>query len=264
MSGKIESGQLCTVVPVNPDSLEVGDIVLCKVNGYQYLHLIKARQGNRFQIGNNRSRINGGSVRTVSTASVSKSNERPNMLKRIIVVCAILVLLPISYWVGRDVGQESSANLYAKREIELHKQLVEFDQSFMTNAVTQPGTMTSGLYSLETRFPGKAREVCEVTLEFTNGRLVKVSEPKHTQNLIHTANVVSWEQHDIGKHDERPGARFVGVIDGDAMWGRVYVEPAQGWHAGEPPEYGVWSVRHASAQNPGTAKSGENSVIAGR
>jgi hypothetical protein len=37
----------------------VGDIVLCKVNGNQYLHLVKAIQGARFQIGNNRGRING-------------------------------------------------------------------------------------------------------------------------------------------------------------------------------------------------------------
>jgi hypothetical protein len=59
MHGKIDSGQLCTVEPVDPASLEVGDIVLCKVNGRQYLHLVKARQGERFQIGNNRGRING-------------------------------------------------------------------------------------------------------------------------------------------------------------------------------------------------------------
>jgi SOS-response transcriptional repressor LexA len=59
MIGKIESGQLCTVDPVDPESLSVGDIVLCKVNGSQYLHLVKARQGKRFQIGNNRGRING-------------------------------------------------------------------------------------------------------------------------------------------------------------------------------------------------------------
>jgi hypothetical protein len=59
MTGKIESGQLCTVKPVGPAALRVGDIVLCKVNGRQYLHLIKAIQGNRFQIGNNRGRING-------------------------------------------------------------------------------------------------------------------------------------------------------------------------------------------------------------
>jgi hypothetical protein len=59
MRGRIESGQLCTVEPVGPATLEVGDIVLCKVNGREYLHLIKAIQGTRIQIGNNRGRING-------------------------------------------------------------------------------------------------------------------------------------------------------------------------------------------------------------
>jgi hypothetical protein len=59
MKGKIDSGQLCTVVPITAEEVEVGDIVLCKVNGNQYLHLVKARQGQRFQIGNNRGRING-------------------------------------------------------------------------------------------------------------------------------------------------------------------------------------------------------------
>jgi hypothetical protein len=58
MRGKIESGQLCTVVPAL-DELRVGDVVLCKVNGRQYLHLVKAIQGDRYQIGNNRGRVNG-------------------------------------------------------------------------------------------------------------------------------------------------------------------------------------------------------------
>src|SRR5258708_1296421 len=58
MRGKIESGQLCTVVPVTGE-LVVGNVVLCKVNGRQYLHLIKGGQGERYQIGNNRGRING-------------------------------------------------------------------------------------------------------------------------------------------------------------------------------------------------------------
>jgi hypothetical protein len=58
MRGKVESGQLCTVVPVT-DAIAVGDIVLCKVNGRQYLHLVKAVQGDRYQIGNNRGRVNG-------------------------------------------------------------------------------------------------------------------------------------------------------------------------------------------------------------
>ena len=59
MAGKIESGQLCTVEPTGPTTLKVGEIVLCKVKGREYLHLIKAIQGERFQIGNNRGRING-------------------------------------------------------------------------------------------------------------------------------------------------------------------------------------------------------------
>ena len=59
MKGKIASGQLVTVIPVSDKQLKKGDIVLCKVNGTQYLHLIKAIQGDRYQIGNNIGRING-------------------------------------------------------------------------------------------------------------------------------------------------------------------------------------------------------------
>ena len=59
MVGKIESGQLCTVEPLGDAALAVGDIVLCRVSGAQYLHLVKAIQGPRYQIGNNRGGING-------------------------------------------------------------------------------------------------------------------------------------------------------------------------------------------------------------
>ena len=41
-------------------SLKPGVIVPCKVAGSEYLHLIKAIQGQRFQIGNSRGRIKGG------------------------------------------------------------------------------------------------------------------------------------------------------------------------------------------------------------
>lgn len=60
MVGRISSGQLCTVDPI-PDhkKLKVDDIVLCRVRGTQYLHLIKAIKGDQFQIGNNRGGING-------------------------------------------------------------------------------------------------------------------------------------------------------------------------------------------------------------
>lgn len=58
MTGKVNDGDLCTVEPISRAPV-VGDIVLCRVKGNQYLHLVKAIQGPRFQIGNNRGGING-------------------------------------------------------------------------------------------------------------------------------------------------------------------------------------------------------------
>ena len=59
MKGRIESGCLCTVAPVDSSTLSVGDIVLCRIRGAEYLHIVKAINGERFQIGNNRGGING-------------------------------------------------------------------------------------------------------------------------------------------------------------------------------------------------------------
>ncbi len=59
MKRRIESGQLCKVEPVKCSALSVGDIVLCRVRGAEYLHIVKAINGERYQIGNNRGGING-------------------------------------------------------------------------------------------------------------------------------------------------------------------------------------------------------------
>jgi hypothetical protein len=59
MSGRIESSQLVTVAPVDPRTIERGDVVLCKVGGREFLHLVKAVQDGRFQIGNNKGHVNG-------------------------------------------------------------------------------------------------------------------------------------------------------------------------------------------------------------
>lgn len=59
MSPRIESGQLITIDP-DVRSIEVGDIVFCKVNGSHYVHLVKAiGSDGRMKIGNNHGRING-------------------------------------------------------------------------------------------------------------------------------------------------------------------------------------------------------------
>lgn len=58
MKGKVESGQLVTVAPLDSSPAK-GDVVLCAVRGKHYLHLVKAVRGNRYQIGNNKGRVNG-------------------------------------------------------------------------------------------------------------------------------------------------------------------------------------------------------------
>ncbi len=60
MSPKINDRQLVTVEPMTAErGLVVGDIVLCRVGGREYTHLVKAMKGDRFLIGNNRGGTNG-------------------------------------------------------------------------------------------------------------------------------------------------------------------------------------------------------------
>ena len=57
----IRSRQLVTVVPCDAAKVEVGDIVLARVTGAVYLHLVSAVEPakGRVQISNNRGRVNG-------------------------------------------------------------------------------------------------------------------------------------------------------------------------------------------------------------
>jgi hypothetical protein len=57
----IRSRQRVTVAPADPARLEVGDIVLARVAGTTYLHLVSAVDAGtrRVQISNNRGRVNG-------------------------------------------------------------------------------------------------------------------------------------------------------------------------------------------------------------
>jgi hypothetical protein len=65
MTGRIESGNLVTVEPLRDGTiLQERDIVLCKVRGTHYIHLISAIRGGQYQISNNRGFVNGWITRT--------------------------------------------------------------------------------------------------------------------------------------------------------------------------------------------------------
>jgi hypothetical protein len=59
MTGKVNDGNQVIVEPLGERAPEVGDSVLVRCRGHEYLHLVKARRGDQFLIGNNRGGING-------------------------------------------------------------------------------------------------------------------------------------------------------------------------------------------------------------
>ena len=59
MTGKINDGDVVVVEPLGDRALRVGDIVLLRVRGREYLHLVKAVQGDRCLVGNNCGGVNG-------------------------------------------------------------------------------------------------------------------------------------------------------------------------------------------------------------
>ena len=65
MSPKVKSGAKVYLQPIaDPAALTKDDIVLVKVAGKVYLHLVSASDNNRVQISNNRGHINGWVPRT--------------------------------------------------------------------------------------------------------------------------------------------------------------------------------------------------------
>ncbi len=59
MRGRIESGQLVTLVPVDPAAVVIDDVVLVAWKGGFLLHIVKAATAEQLLIGNNVGRTNG-------------------------------------------------------------------------------------------------------------------------------------------------------------------------------------------------------------
>jgi hypothetical protein len=84
----IRSRELVTVGPVDPARLEVGDIVLARVAGTVYLHLVSALDPSRrrVQISNNRGRVNGwtGYDRVFGICLAVEGADRPGALAKVL------------------------------------------------------------------------------------------------------------------------------------------------------------------------------------
>lgn len=92
MAPLIHNRQLVAVAPVDPAKLEVGDIVLARVAGTTYLHLVSAvdRGRGRVQISNNRGRANGWTAadRVYGICVAVDGRERPSARHKVRTTCA--------------------------------------------------------------------------------------------------------------------------------------------------------------------------------
>jgi hypothetical protein len=83
----IRNRQLVAVAPVDPTKLEVGDIVLARVAGTVYLHLVSSLDPTRkrVQISNNRGRVNGWTSheRVFGICVAVDGVPRPSSLKKV-------------------------------------------------------------------------------------------------------------------------------------------------------------------------------------
>lgn len=164
------------------------------------------------------------------------------------VIGALVVAYEVGYLRGFFVVSERQTN----REHEHWASLANLDRSFLTNVAARPSALTTGTYVLETRFPGKPPMIDVLTLTFTNGQFalpkpVKVQRHGMAETLIQNGNVVSWHYEGILY---MANAEYVGLIDGDTAWGRVY-----GWGSGDE-SIGNWRLY------PKAVTAGTNNTIA--
>lgn len=78
MRPKVLDGASVTLAPIaDPAALKAGDIVLVRVGGAVYLHLVSACDRRRVQISNNRGRVNGWVARTKPFGIAVHIDNRP-------------------------------------------------------------------------------------------------------------------------------------------------------------------------------------------
>jgi hypothetical protein len=163
-----------------------------------------------------------------------------HMRRTLLALSVVLPLLVVAGLVGWFYGSRAATRREIAREASRQKELMVLDESFLAKVAVRPGAPVSGKYVLETSLPGKAPDAAVVEAEFSNGQLVSLTGVP-VQGIVQTGQVVSWEW-EYADPDEGPVVRYVGLVDGDAAWGRVYVAPGEGWHEGEPPACGVWRL----------------------
>lgn len=83
------------------------------------------------------------------------------MKRKLMRIGGLFVLLVVAFRAGRTDGVKSATNGQTRRDLQLYKELVELDLSFLKNVAPQASAITSGPYMLEVKFAGKLKQASE-------------------------------------------------------------------------------------------------------
>ena len=169
-----------------------------------------------------------------------KANLRGEMTSRRV---DLLILLGIgitivSFIIGRWWGSTSESGNQIQAELSRYDPLANLDMAVLQTLPVRSNTMTSGTFLREVWFLKSLHWTNEVVLHCENGQ-ISVPAPNtfsrsgDAQSLLVTGNVVSWTQ-EGALYEANP--KYVGIVDGDGMWGRVY-----GWNLGDQ-SVGFWRI----------------------
>src|SRR5262245_11800132 len=145
------------------------------------------------------------------------------MIKRRLVLLFIGVGIAIASFVaGRFIGSVSASEKRMSKEMNRLNQLAELDKTALQTFPVRSNTMTSGTYLMQVWFPKSQLEPRAIALRCENGQITvpggTFSRSGGAKQLAVTGNVVSWDQEGALYQMD---AIYVGLVDGNEMWGRV-------------------------------------------
>jgi hypothetical protein len=169
-----------------------------------------------------------------------------DMKRRITFCCGLVAVIGIGYLAG--VFHESLRSSEQAMSERMHHwdQLADLDRTFLKTISAATNNLTSGNYLLEFWFPHHKPRVEELTLQIQDGKII-FPAPKSpgragiAETFSMAGNVVSWL--DEGALYEAD-AKFVGIITGTEIYGRVY-----GWNSGDE-SIGWWRIYPKTSREP--------------
>lgn len=164
-------------------------------------------------------------------------------MRKLILILLGVAIVALSFVAGKWWGSASASEKLMHEEMSRWGQLADLDSSVLRDFPVRSNAIASGTYLMDVWFPGSKLPTREVALRCENGQINIAAFDRNggPQTLSLSGSVVWWTQEGAGYE---ANAKYVGLVDGGEMWGRVY-----GWNPGDQ-SVGLWRI-YPKASNSG-------------